>query len=231
MSTFEKFTSEHSILFDLDGTIIDSRIGIIETLHAVVSSLGHVPDKTIDLTWVVGPPLAELMAEVIGFYGDTRVDEAITLYRRFYDDSGRFQTPVFPDMTGLLEILARSPIRIFTATSKPATLARSILAGHSLDRCFDRIHGAADDDSGGEKPEMIARIIAQEGLNASRTLMIGDRRFDISGAHANRMRGIGVLWGYGGEAELTEAGADLLVKSPDALAPALEAQLMALSRT
>ncbi len=78
---------------------------------------------------------------------------------------------------------------------------------------------------------MIARIIAQEGLNASRTLMIGDRRFDISGAHANRMRGIGVLWGYGGEAELTEAGADLLVKSPDALAPALEAQLMALSRT
>ncbi|WP_279379574.1 HAD family hydrolase [Asaia prunellae] len=72
MSEFEEYTSGHSILFDLDGTIIDSRVGIIETLHKVVSELGHIPDKTIDLTWVVGPPLAELMAEVIGVYGDTR---------------------------------------------------------------------------------------------------------------------------------------------------------------
>ncbi|GBR06659.1 HAD-IA family hydrolase [Asaia siamensis] len=230
MADFDRFTSEHSILFDLDGTIIDSRIGIIKTLHTVVSALGHVPDEAIDLTWVVGPPLAELMAEVIGYYGDTRVDEAIALYRRFYDTQGRLQTPVFPAMAELIETLARSPIRIFTATSKPASLAQTILAGNGLDRYFDRIHGAADDDTGGEKPEMIARILAQEGLSADHTLMIGDRRFDISGAHANRIRGIGVLWGYGGEKELTEAGADLLVTSPDGLASAIEAQLKALAR-
>ncbi|GAB6854293.1 HAD hydrolase-like protein [Asaia astilbis] len=230
MSEFDNYTSDHSILFDLDGTIIDSRIGIIETLHKVVSALGHKPDLSIDLTWVVGPPLAELMAEVISAYGETRVNEAITLYRRFYDETGRFQTLVFPAMAELLRDLARSPIRIFTATSKPAFLARQILTEHGLDTCFDAIHGASDNDSGGEKPEMIARIIAEEGLAPHRTLMIGDRRFDISGAHANKLRGLGVLWGYGGVEELTEAGADLLVETPDGLAAAIRGQFQALSR-
>ncbi|WP_232227953.1 HAD hydrolase-like protein [Asaia astilbis] len=60
--------------------------------------------------------------------------------------------------------------------------------------------------------------------------MIGDRRFDISGAHANKLRGLGVLWGYGGVEELTEAGADLLVETPDGLAAAIRGQFQALSR-
>ena len=230
MSKFDQYTSDQSILFDLDGTIIDSRIGIIETLHGVVRALGHEPDPSIDLTWVVGPPLAELMAEVIRPYGEKRVEEAIAHYRRLYDETGRFQTPVFPHMARLLKDLARSPVRIFTATSKPASLARHILAQHELDCCFDAIHGAADDDSGGEKPEMIARIMKQEGLSPARTLMIGDRRFDISGAHANRLRALGVLWGYGGESELTEAGAEMLVDAPEALEPAIHAQFHALAR-
>ncbi|MDL2169650.1 MULTISPECIES: HAD hydrolase-like protein [Asaia] len=230
MSEFDQYTSDHSVLFDLDGTIIDSRIGIIDTLHGVVRALGHEPDLSIDLTWVVGPPLAELMEEVIRVYGDNRVEKAVALYRALYDKSGRFQTPVFPHMAHLLRTLARSQVRIFTATSKPASLAREILRQHGLDECFDHVHGAADDDSGGEKPEMIARIMEQEGLSATRTLMIGDRRFDISGAHANRLRALGVLWGYGGEAELTVAGADLLVASPGDLAPALHSQFTALAR-
>ncbi|GBQ91617.1 phosphoglycolate phosphatase [Asaia krungthepensis NRIC 0535] len=170
------------------------------------------------------------MAEVIGAYGDDRVAQAVSLYRGFYDESGRFQTPVFPHMADLLGNLARSPIRLFTATSKPASLAREILVTHGLEGCFDRIHGAADDDSGGEKPEMLARIMAEEGLQANKTLMIGDRRFDISGAHANKLRGLGVLWGYGGEKELTEEGADILVPTPADLPSAILGQFDALSR-
>ncbi|WP_279379575.1 HAD hydrolase-like protein [Asaia prunellae] len=159
------------------------------------------------------------------------MDKAVALYRRFYEETGRFQTPLFPQFSILLRRLERSPVRIFTATSKPASLALSILKNHGLDECFDTVHGAADDDTGGEKPEMIARIIHQEGLDPARTLMIGDRRFDIFGAHANRLRAIGVLWGYGGKDELTEAGADLLVSSPDDLPLAIDGQLRALSRS
>lgn len=230
MSDFSGYSSACALLFDLDGTIIDSRVGIVSTLHAVIAALGHTPDPQIDLTWVVGPPLAELMEEVIGAYGDRRVAEAIALYRHFYAERGRFLTPVFPEMDRLLRTLKDSAIRIFTATSKPASLARQILEQHGLDSCFEAICGAGDDDSGGEKPEMIARIACKYGLTPRRTLMIGDRRFDISGAHANQIRGLGVLWGYGGAAELTAAGADMLVETPGALGDAIIGQFEALSR-
>lgn len=229
MTSFHDFDARHAVLFDLDGTIIDSRQGIISTLHHVIAELGHRPDFTVDLTWVVGPPLSELMAHVLEYYGEYRVDEGIALYRARYQAAGRFDTPVFPGMARLLRDLARSPVRIYTATSKPAFLARDILQTHGLDDCFDRICGAHDDDSGGEKPEMIARIMKENHLDPALTLMIGDRKFDIHGAHANRLRSVGALWGYGGERELTEAGSDLLISHPQELGDAIHQQLRALA--
>ena len=67
------------------------------------------------------------------------------------------------------------------------------------------------------KPELIADILTREGVAASEAVMVGDRRYDITGAHANGMRAIGVLWGYGSRAELEQAGADALAETPEAL--------------
>ncbi|WP_029604624.1 HAD hydrolase-like protein [Kozakia baliensis] len=230
MASFHDFDSRYAVLFDLDGTIIDSRQGIISTLHHVIQTLGHQPDPSVDLTWVVGPPLSELMAHVLAHYGEDRVERAVEIYRARYQVAGRFDTPLFPGMAKLLRDLAASPVRLYTATSKPAFLARDILEMHGLENCFDRICGANDDDSGGEKPEMIARILAEYKASPERALMIGDRRFDINGAHANKLRTVGVLWGYGGEKELTEAGADVLVAEPQDLDETIRAQLHALAR-
>lgn len=230
MSYFSNYTSDYSVLFDLDGTIVDSRSGIVSTLHRVLSDLGHSPDPKLDLAWVVGPPLTELIAQVLLQYHDFRIDEAIALYRHHYDLTGRFSAPVFPGMRALLCELAASEIRLFTATSKPAGLAKQILEMNGLDSCFEAICGAAEDDSGGEKPEMIKRIMKGYGLISQHTLMVGDRRFDISGAHANRIRGIGVLWGYGSEDELISAGADMLVETSEALHAGLHEQFHAADR-
>lgn len=225
MTIFTSLPERTAVLFDLDGTIIDSRAGIIATIHRVIAELGHEPDHSVDLTWVVGPPLTDLIGQVIAHYGDTRTDHAIALYRAFYQDVGVPSTPLFPHMAGYLGALSASETRLYLATSKPAVLARQILARHGLDACFDAICGANPDDTGAEKPEMIAGILRDYDLPPERCVMIGDRRFDISGAHANAMRAIGVLWGYGGEAELTEAGADAIVTVPDGLPDAIERQL------
>lgn len=227
MTVFDEFTSDCAVLLDLDGTIIDSRHGIVSTLHHVIETLGHIPDRSRDLTWVVGPPLAELMAEVLSAYGETRVEEGVALYRERYQAVGRHQTPPYPGMVDLLHRLAASPLRLYTATSKPAFLARDILIEHGLDGLFEQVCGACDDESGGEKPEMIARIMKDHDIQPGNAIMVGDRRFDIVGAHANRLRGIGVLWGYGGESELTEAGADHLCVSPADLELAIANQLRA----
>lgn len=227
MISFHDFDPEFAVLFDLDGTIIDSRQGIVATLHHVIESFGHQPDHNRDLTWVVGPPLNELMAEVLRPYGETRVAEGVDRYRMRYQTHGRHDTPLFPQIAPLLRTIAASPVRLFTATSKPAFLAHDILAAHGLNTLFDKVCGANDDESGAEKPEMIAKILSDHAIPAHKALMIGDRRFDITGAHANHLRNIGVLWGYGDADELAEAGADVLCPTPDSLETMIHTQLTA----
>jgi len=216
-----------AVLFDLDGTIVDSRNGIVSTIHTVLRALGHEPDLTQDLTWVVGPPLADLIGEILARYGDDRVDEAVALYRHHYNLGGMQQSPVFDGMRAVIEDLAASGVRLFLATSKPVHLARAILDMRNLAAPFEQLHGARPDDSGAEKPELIANLLREHGIAPDHAVMIGDRRFDISGAHANRLRAIGVLWGYGGMNELVEAGAEQIAESPSDLPGLIAAQLHA----
>jgi phosphoglycolate phosphatase len=86
---------------------------------------------------------------------------------------------------------------------------------------FDGIHGSVPGGELDHKPELLAHVLSEHGLSPSRCLMVGDRRHDISGAHAVGMRGLGALWGYGSRDELETAGADRLVESPGDLAGAV----------
>ncbi|AQU88337.1 phosphoglycolate phosphatase [Komagataeibacter nataicola] len=217
----------HTVLFDLDGTIIRSRDGIVESIHAVLRDLGHEPDMSMDLTWVVGPPLEELIGHILAHYGDDRVHEAMALYRRHYESGGMHKSPVFEHMREVIETLSAEGVRLFVATSKPRYLARKILHMRGLVQYFDGLSGAREDESGAEKPELIAAVLREYAVNREDALMIGDRRFDISGAHANHVRALGVLWGYGTREELVQAGADALVSQPAELLAAIRQQFAA----
>src|SRR5258708_37004584 len=83
---------------------------------------------------------------------------------------------------------------------------------------LDGIHGSVPGGGLDHKPELLAHILSQHNLLPSHSLMVGDRRHDISGAHAVGMRGLGVLWCYGSRDELEAAGADQLVESTADLA-------------
>ena len=219
-----------AVLLDLDGTLIASRDGIIACLKGAMRELGHDLGEGQDLDWVVGPPLPDIMARLLERFGDDRVEAAVLSYRRHYESSGMLESPLFPGIAHFMEQLAASGRRVFLATSKPVHLARRILALRGLTAYFEGFHGARPDDSGAEKPELIADLIAQERIDPGRSIMIGDRRYDISGAHANGIRAIGVLWGYGGREELELAGADALVENPAMLFEVIEEQLAASSQ-
>ncbi|GBQ90137.1 phosphoglycolate phosphatase [Acetobacter nitrogenifigens DSM 23921 = NBRC 105050] len=219
--------TQTAVLFDLDGTIVDSRTGIIDSLHGTLRDLGHEPDPSHDLTWVVGPPLRDLIGEILNHYGDDRCDEAMAFYRARYEAEGMFRTPVFSGMREAIDVIGSHGRRLFIATSKPIHLARAILEQHGLLSRFEHVYGARPDDSGAEKPELIAAALHEQGLDKRRVVMIGDRRFDISGAHANGVRGLGVSWGYGGQTELEDAGAEGIVDHPDDLPAAVEQHLHA----
>ena len=207
-----------AVFLDLDGTLIDSYPGILESCLAALRSLGHEPDETQDLRSTIGPPLEDVMQVLLQPYGDDRVHEAVSAYRRHYGECGFLGSEPYPGIGNSLDQMRRGGLRIFLATSKRTHFASRILNRLKFAKYFDGIYGSEPSGDRDHKPELLAHVLSENKLSPSRSLMVGDRRHDISGAHAVGMRGIGVLWGYGTRKELETAGADKLVKSPDDLA-------------
>ena len=207
-----------SVLLDLDGTLIDSYPGISASCLAALRALGHEPDETLDIRRIIGPPLEEIMQTLLQSYGDDRVGEAVTAYRQHYGESGFLGSVPYPGIGNSLAEMKRCGLRIYLATSKREIFASRILEHLGFAAYFDGIHGSVPSGELDHKPELLAHILSKHGLSPSHSLMVGDRRYDISGAHAVGMRGLGVLWGYGSRDELETAGADQLVDSPADLA-------------
>ena len=89
------------VLLDLDGTLIDSKPGIVASFNAALVELGHRPDPSFDLTFVIGPVLTDVMGEVLAHYGDTRVDEAVAAYRRHYGAVGLYDVTLYDGIAPL----------------------------------------------------------------------------------------------------------------------------------
>jgi phosphoglycolate phosphatase len=211
-------TPIRSVLLDLDGTLIDSQPGILASCLAALRALGHEPDETLDIKRFIGPPLEETMQVLLQAYGDDRTGEGVAAYRQHYGESGFLGSEPYPGIGRSLEEMQQAGLRIYLATSKRETFASRILHHLGFATYFDGIHGSVPGGALDHKPELLAHVLSQHDLSPSHSLMVGDRRHDISGAHAVGMRGLGVLWGYGSRDELETAGADQLVESPADLA-------------
>jgi phosphoglycolate phosphatase len=207
-----------SVLLDLDGTLIDSHPGIRSSCLAALRALGHEPDDTLDIAPFIGPPLEDALHVLLQSFGDDRVGEAVTAYRRHYGESGYLGSEPYPGIGEALEGIRQAGLRIYLATSKRVTFASRILDHLDFSNFFDGVHGSTPDGNLDHKPELLAHVLAEHRLSPSKSLMIGDRRHDIAGAHAVGMSGLGVLWGFGDREELETAGADRLIETPADLA-------------
>lgn len=201
-----------AVLLDLDGTLIDSQPGIVASCLAALRALGHEPDEALDVKRFIGPPLQDVMQVLLQSYGDDRVDEAVLAFRQHYGETGLLGSASYPGIGRALQQLREAGLRLHLATSKRQAFAHRILQHLELAACFDGIYGSVPSGELDHKPELLAHILSEQNIPPSRCLMIGDRRYDIAGAHAVGMRSLGVLWGYGSRDELETAGADRLVE-------------------
>lgn len=209
--------TQPTALFDLDGTIVESGPGIIANVHHAMGLIGRPLDLSHDLSWVIGPPLRDIFARLLDPAPAELVEEAAEHYRRTYDSVGLLQAVAYPAIPAALAEFQAAGWRLHVATSKPASVARRILANIGLASHFGGVFGSVEDGALAHKPELLGYMRDVLGLHPDRTVMIGDRSFDIAGAHANGLRAVGVLWGYGGLAELEQAGADAVAEAPEAL--------------
>lgn len=206
------------VLLDLDGTLTDSRPGIVACYHAALRSLGHEPDLSVDLTHVIGPPPEEIMPTVLARYGDDRTVEAVALYREHYGNGGLFQNSVYDGIPDALAALAGAGCTLYVATAKRTVFARRILDHFGLSPSFRVIYGSEPGGALDRKGDLIAHILATESIEPGRAVMVGDRYHDIKGAKQSGLPSIGVAWGYGGADELLQAGADRIADHPRDLA-------------
>ena len=150
-------------------------------------------------------------------YRDDRVTEAVAAYRVDYGVNGLFESVLYPGIAQALSEMQKAGARLYLATSKRTVFAHRILQHLGLATLFGGIYGSEPDGALDHKPEIISQILSRHVLPPKDCVMVGDRRYDMSGAHANRMRSLGVLWEYGSRDELEAAGTDGLVAEPSDL--------------
>lgn len=206
--------SERAVLLDLDGTLSDSRPGIAACFRHMLVELGHDPAAAGDLTWAVGPPIAVSIGTLLSRYGDDRVDLGLKTYRARYDDVGIYECTAYPGVPEMLGGLTDAGLTLCVATSKRRDFAERVVDYLGFRRFLPRVYGALPGGGLDDKADLLAEILRVEGYAAGSTTMVGDRFHDIHAAQANGLHSVGVLWGYGGQAELSAAGADVVVAAP-----------------
>lgn len=213
-----------TVLFDVDGTLLDSAPGIIDGYKWALRSAGVEPPPDEVLGADIGPPL-EVVLTRHGYPAD-RANEAIAVYRERYLAHGTLMAEPYPGVTAMLDTLRDRGIRLATATTKRVDTATSILRTHGLLDYFEVIGGSGITDRT-TKPEIVAWTLQQLGLSTTDTigsvhpetapsiLMVGDRHYDVEGGTANGLAVLGCTWGYGSHDELLAAGAGSLAATPD----------------
>ena len=203
-----------NILFDLDGTLTDSSLGITRCVQYALERLGRTAPPADELLFCIGPPLLESFAVLMPDGSPDLPRQAVLHYRDRFDAIGKYENHVYDDIPEALAELRTQDCRLFLATSKAEVFARQILDHFGLTPFFTGIYGARLDGSLCDKGELIGHILEKEGLDRDQTLMVGDRKHDMIGAAVCGIGGIGVTYGFGSVEELTAHGAAHLAHEP-----------------
>ena len=201
-----------TLFFDLDGTLTDPKPGITRSIQYALRKLDRAVPSEDELTWCIGPPLRASLQKLLG--GDDLADQALALYRERFADIGLYENQVYPGIADILSGLASSRRRMFVATSKPHVYAERIIAHFGLAGCFEHVFGSELDGTRADKTKLLRHALQTTGVDPAQTIMIGDRSHDVIGARNNDMTAVGVLYGYGSQAELVGAGAHRLCATP-----------------
>lgn len=205
------------ILFDLDGTLTDPKIGITSSVQYALRAFG-IDEPDLDrLEPFIGPPLVDSFME---FYGFTREQTflAVEKYRERFDHQGIYENEMYAGIDGMLSKLKESGKQLAIASSKPTPLVIRVLEHFHIKGYFDYIVGSELDGRRGKKEEVVEealRLMVPKTLDSqerkNHVAMVGDRKFDVIGAKAHGLTSVGVSFGYAPEGELEEAGADYIV--------------------
>ena len=209
-----------TIIFDLDGTLTDPKEGITRSVQHALKYFGIEESNLDKLEPFIGPPLLDSFQEFYGFE-EEKGQQAIIYYRERFSTVGLFENEVYPGVPQMLARLQENGCRLAVASSKPEIFVKRILEHFGLLSYFEVVVGSELDGRRARKEEVVEEALrqllgeealTQHGLRRIEdAVMVGDRKFDVQGAKRFGIAFIGVRYGYAGQGELEEAGADMIV--------------------
>lgn len=201
-----------TVLFDLDGTLIDSQAGIVASYRHALSAFGLRAEVSAVRPWI-GPPLAEGLA-ALGVPPE-QLGLAVNTYRAYFTETGIYQSRLFEGMAQVLAGLKAAGTELGLATSKLQDFAEAILDQFDVAGYFDVVAGASRDGLRATKEEVVAFALESVGAgDRARTALVGDRQHDVRAAVHHGLHSVGVSWGYGDREELEASGADVIIEQP-----------------
>ena len=191
-------------LFDLDGTLTDPALGITNSILYAMEKFGLEKVAREQLYCFIGPPLLDMFCSQFGVSREES-QTMLTLYREYFSQKGLFENKVYDGVAETLAALKERGAKLYLASSKPEIFVKQILAHFKLDQYFSFIGGSTMEETRTKKEDVIAYVMEEGKVPKEGTLMVGDRLYDIEGAHANGIAAAGVLFGYGNCEELKDA--------------------------
>ena len=206
-----------TILFDLDGTLVDPKIAITKAAQYALSKFNIVENDLDKLEPFIGPPLAVSFQKYYSFDG-SKTKQAVELYREHFSKYGVVENTVYPGIVDLLGLLHNRGQKLVLATSKLTLFAEKILKHVGIYDYFTGISGGDFYQTQASKKEIIHSALSKLPTPRKQTaVMIGDREYDIIGAQQNGIDSIGVTYGYGSIEEIKKAGPTYLVNAVEEL--------------
>ncbi|WP_426978559.1 HAD hydrolase-like protein [Pseudarthrobacter sp. O4] len=207
------------VLFDMDGTLLDSAPGVTSSAAQALAAVGAPVPSQDELRRFVGPPMIESFRTVSGLDEPT-AQRALQHYRKAYADHGAEQSSLYDGIIELLEQLQSAGIPMAVATSKVEDQAVRLARRFGIEGHFINVCGASDSEGRATKAEVIAELLLRlesQGIDTSNPAMVGDRSHDVAGAAEHGISTIFAPWGYGEAKEASHAAA--IASSPAALLP------------
>ena len=205
------------LLFDLDGTLTDPGPGITNCVAYALEKFGVHPAGREELYPYIGPPLTWGFQQYHGLTAE-QAEQALLYYRERFSVKGLYENEVYPGIPELLEELRDKGTRLLVATSKPEEFTNRILEHFGLDGYFEFVAGNTLNEERPTKGSVIAYLKERyPQITGDNAIMVGDRKYDVQGAHEQGLPAVGVLYGYGDRAELQRAGADKIAEDLPAL--------------
>lgn len=208
------------MLFDLDGTLTDPKVGITTCVQYALHSMGIEEPDLDKLIPFIGPPLKDSFMQ---FYDmkEEQAEQAIEKYRERFQDTGIFENQIYKGIPQMLEELQKRGVQLAVASSKPTVYVERILEHFDLKKYFRVVVGSELDGRRVNKDEIIHealnKLFYYKPVHRELVYMVGDRKFDVEGAREHRIECVAVSYGYGTIEELKEAKADYIVRSVEEL--------------